>query len=139
MMRLKRRAIAMMQAGQMIGRRPAIAGLVAALMFGTTAIAAEAWPPLPSTGFITGRAAVAADVEKGNAIFVGVKQGKSVGKPIAVPLPQYGILTVPNLPVIVVQAEEVDGEKLFGTRDFAGGEYVVKAEHLKLLGTKKPQ
>jgi hypothetical protein len=128
-----------MSAGQMIGLRATIAGLAAVLMFGAVAVAAEAWPPLPSTGFITGRAAVAADVEKGNAIFVGMKQGKPVGKPIAVPLPQYGILTVPNLPVIVVQAEDVDGEKLFGTRDFAGGEYVVKQEHLKLLGTKKPQ
>jgi hypothetical protein len=129
--------------GQMIGGqmrlgRAALAGFVAALAFGAVAIAAEAWPALPTSGFITGHAAQAADVEKGNALFVGAKQGKVIGKPISIPIPEYGILTVPNLPVIVVQAEEVNGEKLFGARDFAGGEYVVKAEHLKLLGTKKP-
>jgi len=133
----------MMAGWTMVGRtmvgRAALAGLAAALMLGAVAMAADTWPPLPTRGFLTGRAAVSTDVEKGDAIFVGEKQGKVIGKPLAVPIPQYGILTVPNLPVIVVQAEEVNGEKLYGARDFAGGAYVVKQEHLKLLGTKKPQ
>jgi hypothetical protein len=132
-----------------IGKHRVTAGLaakraaVAIVLLGVAAaigtVAAQGWPALPTTGFVTGRAAVAADVEMGNAIFVGTKQGKAIGKPIAIAIPQYGVLTVPNLPVIVVQAEEVDGEKLYGTRDFQGGEYVVKGEHLKLLGTRKPQ
>ncbi len=130
----KQRAVASL-AARLAAAAIVLLGMAAAI--GT--VVAQSWPALPTTGFVTGRAAVAADVEKGNAIFVGTKQGKAIGKPIAIAIPQYGVLTVPNLPVFVVQAEEVDGEKLYGTRDFQGGEYVVKGEHLKLLGTRKPQ
>jgi hypothetical protein len=120
-------------------RKP-IAGLatilmIAALMLGAVAAMAQvSWPNLPTTGFITGRAASHDDVDKGDAVFAL----KST-KPLSVTIPQYGILIVPNLPVIVVQAEEQNGKKMFGARDFEGGEYVVLGEHLKLLGTKKPQ
>jgi hypothetical protein len=130
--------------GRVISRRRAFAGfaalVAAAIALSGAAVAQDqGWPALPGTGFISGRPAVDADVDKGDAIFVGTKQGKAIGKPLPIAIPQYGVLTVPNLPVIIVQAEEVNGEKLYGARDFQGGEYVVKAEHLKLLGTKKPQ
>jgi hypothetical protein len=120
-------------------RKP-VAGLAmmlvtAALMLGAAvAWAQTVWPNLPTTGFITGHVADGSDVDKGNAVFA-VKSSK----PLAVAIPQYGILIVPNLPVIVVQAEEQGGKKMFGVRDLQGGEYVVLGEHLKLLGTKKPQ
>jgi hypothetical protein len=108
--------------------------MAASLILGAVAAMAQSWPALPTTGFITGRAALPEDIDKGDAIFA-VKSTK----PLTVTIPQYGILIVPNLPVIVVQAEESNGKKLFGVRDFQGGEYVVLGEHLKLLGTKKPQ
>jgi hypothetical protein len=110
-------------------------GLAALVLLVAVAAAAQtAWPALPTTGFITGRAADHTDVDKGNAVF-----SLKATKPLAVTIPQYGILIIPNLPVIVVQAEESDGKKMFGARDFQGGEYVVLGEHLKLLGTKRPQ
>jgi hypothetical protein len=125
-------------------RRALIGGIAAALAFGTlafgtAAFAAEKWPALPAKGFVTGRPAQPTDVDDGNAIFVASRQGKVVGKPLAIAIPQYAILTEPNLQVIVVQGEEVNGEQVFGVRDLAGGEYVVKAEHIQLLGTKKPK
>jgi hypothetical protein len=120
-------------------RRAIVGGIVAALAFGTLAAAAEPWPPLPAFGFIRGRPAQPTDVDDGNAIFVASRQGKVVGKPLAVAIPQCAILTESKLQVIVVQGEEVNGEQVFGVRDLAGGEYVVKAEHIKLLGTKKPE
>lgn len=125
-------------------RRALIGGIAAALAFGTPAFgrvanAAEKWPALPAKGFVTGRPAQSSDVDDGNAVFVASKQGKAIGKPLTVDIPQYAILTESKLQVIVVQGEEVNGEKLFGVRDLAGGEYVVKAEHIQLLGTKAPK
>ena len=120
-------------------RRAIVGGIVAALAFGALAAAADPWPPLPVFGFIRGRSAQAADVENGNAVFVASQQGKVIGKPLTVAIPQYAVLTESKLQVIVVQGEEVNGETVYGVRDLAGGEYVVKAEHIQLLGTKKPK
>jgi hypothetical protein len=67
------------------------------------------WPPLPSTGFIKGRAATTADVASGNAAFVLDSGGKSIGRPLNIDIPQYGLLrddkTDTDTPVIVTQAE----------------------------------
>jgi hypothetical protein len=68
-----------------------------------------ALPPLPVTGFIKGRAATAADVASGNAAFVIDAGGKSIGRPLNIDIPQYGLLhddkTNTDTPVIVTQAE----------------------------------
>ena len=67
------------------------------------------WPQLPSSGFLSGRAATNADVEGGQAVFS--MDGKSEGAlPIAIP--QYALWTDESgaaHPVVVVQAEKAPG------------------------------
>lgn len=96
---------------------------------------------LPTSGFVSGRAATEKDVEAGNAIFVARVEGAIIGKPIAVTIPQYAYWSQPNgkTLVVVVQAEEADGMRLFGLRDSAGGEIVATEPEIELLGTTAPQ
>jgi hypothetical protein len=111
----------------------ALAGISAAL--------AQTWPALPSTGFISGRAATDQDVADGNAIFVLRAYGIYFGKPLDTVIPQYAYLTKKGakpVPVIVVQAEAGKGIKLFGVRGLDGDKSVVRDYELQLLGTKPP-
>lgn len=102
--------------------------------------AAVVWPPLPSSGFISGRAATKHDIELGNAAFVLESGGKAEGRPLDIAIPQYGLLrdesTGAEIPVIVIQAESN------GTIDVVGcvgiADKVVRVAtlpELKLLGT----
>ena len=101
---------------------------------------AQDWPILPSTGFISGRAATEKDVADGNAIFVLKAQGAIIGRPLEVVIPQYAYLNKEgHKQVILVQAEEANGIKLFGIRDATGKEYISEGSDLELLGTKPPR
>jgi hypothetical protein len=51
---------------------------------GTTAVNSSDWPPLPSKGFIVGRAAQQDDLTKGDAVFVSMVNNVVVGKPLAI-------------------------------------------------------
>jgi hypothetical protein len=100
--------------------------------------AGQSWPPLPTTGFVSGRAATDKDVAEGNAVFVLRAYGAAFGKPLDVVIPQYAYLiknSRQKLPVIVVQAEEGKGIKIFGIRDFDGKTATAKQSELQLLGT----
>ncbi|SJZ35799.1 hypothetical protein SAMN02745126_00614 [Enhydrobacter aerosaccus] len=57
---------------------------------------------------------------------------------MAIPVPQYGYLRDSNERVIVVQAEEANGMKMFGVRALDGQESVVTEEDIELLGVTKP-
>ncbi len=99
------------------------------------------WPPLPATGFISGRAATDQDVAAGNAVFVLKAYGGYFGKPMDVVIPQYAVMTKRGekpVPVIVVQAEVGGGIKLFGVRGLDGDKSTARDYELKLLGTKPP-
>ena len=103
--------------------------------------AGQSWPPLPTSGFVSGRAAADKDVAEGNAVFVLRAYGVAFGKPLDVVIPQYAYLTKnrqQKLPVIVVQAEEGKGIKIFGIRDFDGKTATAKQSELQLLGTNPP-
>ena len=69
--------------------------------------------------------------------------GVSMGKPIAIDIPQYALMdggpSKPPVRVIVVQAEEFPRGKLVGVRDTKGKEYVAKLSDLQLLGQAKPK
>jgi len=115
------------------------------LALGISAAAAQAsppvWPPLPTTGFISGRAATDKDVADGNAVFVLKGYGVYFGKPMDVVIPQYAYLTKRGekpVPVIVIQAEVGGGIKLFGVRGLDGDKSTARDYELKLLGTKPP-
>ena len=103
--------------------------------------AAQGWPALPDKGFILDRAATEKDVADGNAIFVTKSNGIIIGRPIAIVIPQYAYLLEDNdkrRPVIVIQAEDANGIKLFGVRDLNGKEYVTKETDLHVLGSELP-
>jgi hypothetical protein len=100
------------------------------------------WSALPTTGFIAGRPATDKDVADGNAVFVLRAYGIAFGKPLDVAIPQYAYLTKrgePPVPVIVVQAEQGKGLKIFGVRRLDGKTATAKESELQLLGTQPPR
>jgi hypothetical protein len=105
---------------------------------GTTAANSSDWPPLPSKGFIAGRAAQQDDLGKGDAVFVSMVNNVVVGKPIAISIPQYARLRETREKVILVQAEETKGIGIFGIRGLDGKEAVVTEPEVELLGTERP-
>ena len=106
---------------------------------GTNAGDASDWPPLPTAGFITGRPAQKDDVVKRDAVFVLDIEGVVVGKPLPISIPQYALLRESGERVILVQAEEVNGIRLFGVRNLDGEEVAAMDTDLELLGTQRPR
>jgi hypothetical protein len=109
-------------------------------LLGSTAMAQDVkWPPLPVDGFFVGRTAVQADVDSGVAIFAtGIEE--SAGKTLEILIPQYGWYVDENVrvPVLILQAEEANDNKVIGARDLNGGNIVGLAEDFILLGTETP-
>lgn len=112
-----------------------MAALLSVLVFvtGGSCMASD-WPPLPSKGFVTGRAATFADVKNGDAVFVAAVKGIIIGKPLPVQIPQYAILRETAQRVIVIQAEEANGLKMIGVRTVDGKYAVVTDSDLQWLG-----
>ena len=103
--------------------------------------AKPSWPPLPTSGFISSRPATAKDVADGNAVFVLRAYGVPFGKPLDVTIPQYAYLTKRGrqpVPVVVVQAEQGKGIKIFGVRDRSGKAATARESEVQLLGTNPP-
>jgi hypothetical protein len=101
----------------------------------------QSWPPLPTSGFISGRPATDKDIAEGNAVFALRAYGVPFGKPLDVVIPQYAYLTKRGsepIAVIVVQAELGKGLKIFGVRDFNGKTATARDSELQLLGTQPP-
>jgi hypothetical protein len=103
----------------------------------------DAWPDLPQTCFVSGRPATVADVKAGCAVFVATSNGKPVGKPLDIEIPQYAMhtdkKTGKKTRVIVIQAEEAQGMKLVGYRIAGSRRKVVDVlDSLQLLGADKP-
>jgi hypothetical protein len=119
-----------------------IAGATTGLAQNSTQQAAkQTWPPLPTTGFISGRPATDKDVIDGNAVFALRAYGVPFGKPLDVTIPQYAYLRKKGqepIAVIVVQAELGKGLKIFGVRDLNGKGATAKESELQLLGMHPP-
>jgi hypothetical protein len=97
------------------------------------------WPPLPATGFLAGRAATKQDVREGNAVFVAEVEGKVVGVPLTIQIPQYALHVDADsgaeTRVILIQAEHAGGIDMVGYRILAtGGDGVGTLPEFKLLG-----
>jgi len=98
-----------------------------------------AWPPLPQSGFIRGRAATKAEFNSGVALFYLESNGKPDGKPLRIEIPQYAFLHDENLrrpvPVIVIPAESHGASKVVGCKGIADGrDHIVTLHELTLLG-----
>ena len=97
------------------------------------------WPPLPATGFITGRSATNDDIAKGDAVF-----SLNASEPMKIEIPQYAYhideQTGKKSPGIIVQAERTsDGMELLAMQSVAdGGELVGLLREFKLLGKTPP-
>jgi hypothetical protein len=117
-----------------------LGGLFALL--GTSAIGADiSWPPLPESGFVTGRLATEADIRHGDAVFLATIDGKANGTPARIQVPQYALLNQEKggrQPVVVVQAETNERGTFLGMRDAAGHEYVATIAEVTLLGPNHP-
>jgi hypothetical protein len=98
------------------------------------------WPPLPATGFITGRKATQDDVAKGDAAFF-----LGMSEPLTIEIPQYAYhveeKTGKRTAGIVVQAERTpDGKDLVAIHPVEGGGHLVgMLGEFKLLGKVPPK
>jgi len=83
------------------------------------------WPPLPTSGFVAGRSATAADVAAGNAAFVAQADGAVVGEPLDIAVPQHAVHVDPEdgrrTPVFIIQAERYRGQDTLGYREIVTG------------------
>jgi hypothetical protein len=104
---------------------------------------AAPWPPLPATGFVSGRTATREDVRAGNAVFFAAVDGGSAGKPLDIAVPQYAFHvdseTRAKTRVIVVQAEQAGDKQMIGYLE-AGKpvQGVATLPEIELLGTTPP-
>jgi hypothetical protein len=100
----------------------------------------SAWPDLPVAGFIAGRAASKQDVNDGNAVFAAEHQGRVVGQPLALEIPQFALHvdgeSGVQTRVIIVQAERAGGKDMVGYRTLSGEEGVATLPEFKLLGRR---
>lgn len=96
--------------------------------------ASSDWPPLPKKAFVRGRPAQEQDVKEGRAAFAASENGKIIGKPMAIVIPQYAYHTQLKMYVIVIQAEDAMGIPMVGVRDFKGTSYVTLRSELQFLG-----
>lgn len=104
-----------------------------------TANALGAWPPLPRTGFVAGRAATQADVNSGSAGFAIGGNGV-VGSPLSITIPQYAYFNDNDttIPVVLIQAEASQGKQLAAGKKADGSIVAGFLSDFTLLGTEPP-
>lgn len=116
-----------------------IVALLLPILGFSSALAAEpvVWPALPKDGFIVGRAATKADVEAGRAVFVAAKGDLVIGKPIPLQIPQYAWHKdgKKKIPVVIIQAEDANGQKIVGARQIDGQYLAAMLAEFELLGS----
>lgn len=100
------------------------------------------WPDLANIGFVSGRAATEDDVREGNAAFVLSADGRAIGRPISVDIPQYALHvdeeTGEKTPCILIQAEAGGDQQLAGARYLDGQIGAGFLREFQLLGTQQP-
>ena len=85
-----------------------------------------------NTPCVAGRTATESDVKEGRAVFFV----KGASAPVAISLPQFGFQAREggeSIPVVVIQAEHVDGRVLFGVRPLSGGNGICTSDEVTLL------
>jgi len=102
------------------------------------------WPEISEIGFVTGRAANRDDIAAGRAAFVLEREGRPIGRPIDIPIPQYAyhvdVDTKVKSPCILIQAEEAQGNKVVGLLELPERTFAVATlAELELLGRERPK
>jgi hypothetical protein len=101
-------------------------------------------PPLPITGFISGRSATVEDISQGNAVFCLHSNDGSQSRALDILIPQYALCKKDGeeFLTILVQAEahihNPEGDPFFGLRTFDGGDMVALGREVVLLGRDAP-
>lgn len=100
-----------------------------------------AWPDLKSFKYVSGRIAKEEDIKNKSALFVLKANGKYIGSPIKILLPQYAIHTneKTNLRtrVVIIQAESAQGINMYGAINIRNGKGIIEIPStFKLLGRK---
>jgi len=103
----------------------------------------SACPSLAAVDHVSGRLATEADIDAGAAIFMLQVDGKRIGTPMDLDVPQYAIhndsLSGQKMSVIVVQAEETGDQKVIGALGCASNEFSIGLiGDFELLGTSRP-
>ena len=100
---------------------------------------AESWPALPAADFTKGRAATRDDVDEGRAVFVGEVNGMMIGVPIDITIPQYAYLNRDGKKqaVIVIQAEQIQNDKIIGAKLLNGQDIAGFMQDFELLGNQQ--
>ncbi len=99
------------------------------------------WPAMP-TKFVSGRLATHDDLANGNAVFFIEAAGRQLTTPTQkFRIPQFGYLIEARKgrrPVVLVQAELLDGDPVLGLRDADGEMYIASEKEVELLGPAHP-
>lgn len=100
---------------------------------------AESWPALPAADFTKGRAATRDDVDEGRAVFVGEVNGMIIGVPLDITIPQYAYLIRDGKKqaVIVIQAEQIQNDKIIGAKLLNGLDIAGFMQDFELLGNQQ--
>lgn len=107
------------------------------------ALAADTWPDLAKIPSVSGRAATKEDVAAGRAAFFPEKNGKTIGKPLQIAVPQYAYHidaeSKTRRACVVIQAEEANGLKVLGCR-FISDDSILAGLliEFELLGINRP-
>ena len=100
-------------------------------------------PELSEIKFVSGRTATEKDIAAGAAVFLLESDGVSIGSPLEIEIPQYAIHTDnengKTEHVVVIQAEEANGQKVIGALIVSTKEYMAGfMGEFKFLGKKIP-
>ena len=103
------------------------------------------WPELSEIEHVTGRPASKDDINAGAAVFLLQSEGGEVsaGEPIDMVIPQYAVHldaeSGEKTRVIIIQAEESEGQQLIGALNVLTNEYSIGFySEYELLGTVTP-
>ena len=102
------------------------------------------WPLLSQIKFVAERPATESDINEGAAVFLLQSGGKYIGLPMSIDIPQYAvhtdIETGEQSNVVVIQAEEANGQQVIGAFVIKTSEYMVGLiNEFKFLGKSQPE
>ena len=121
--------------------------LLLALILSPIGFAADesfVWPPLKGIDSVSGRPATEADVQVGRAAFLlQAQDGVSSGTPLRILIPQYAFHvdeeSNEKTAVIVIQAEELQGQQIVAAMDVESGHALVGLlREFEFLGAVAP-